>query len=90
MSQKLDSKIAVIGIDIGQNSFHIVGQGRRGPCAGSSRRGLQTLAQVTRLSRRPALTALCARRACAPAGRDEGTAARHEQRNSVKQGDFDE
>ena len=30
----------------------------------------------------------CARRACTPAGRDEGTAARHEQRNSMKQGDY--
>jgi hypothetical protein len=30
MSQTLDSKIAVIGIDIGKNSFHIVGQDRRG------------------------------------------------------------
>jgi transposase len=30
MSQKLDSKVAVIGIDIGKNSFHIVGQDRRG------------------------------------------------------------
>jgi transposase len=30
MSEKLDSKIAVIGIDIGKNSFHIVGQDRRG------------------------------------------------------------
>ena len=30
MSQKLDSKVAVIGIDIGRNSFHIVGQDRRG------------------------------------------------------------
>jgi hypothetical protein len=27
----------------------------------------------------------CARRACAPAGRDEGTAARHEQRNNLQQ-----
>src|SRR5262245_20609607 len=27
----------------------------------------------------------CARRVCAPAGRDEGTAARHGQRNSAKQ-----
>jgi hypothetical protein len=110
MSQTLNSKIAVIGIDIGKNSFHIVGQDRRGalvlrqkwsrgqvearlanlppcligmeactgahhlsrrheqcnsvpiclilaPCSGPSRRGLQTLAQVARLSRRPALTA---------------------------------
>ena len=30
MSQKLDSEIAVIGIDIGKNSFHLVGQDRRG------------------------------------------------------------
>src|SRR5438045_7679860 len=30
MSQKLNSTIAVIGIDIGKNSFHIVGQDRRG------------------------------------------------------------
>ena len=30
MSQKLDSKVAVIGIDIGKNSFHIVGQDRHG------------------------------------------------------------
>jgi hypothetical protein len=30
MSQKLDSKVAVIGIDIWKNSFHIVGQDRHG------------------------------------------------------------
>jgi transposase len=30
MSQKLDSEIAVIGIDIGKNSFHLVGQDRHG------------------------------------------------------------
>jgi hypothetical protein len=30
MSRKLNSKIAAIGIDIGKNSFHIVGQDRRG------------------------------------------------------------
>jgi hypothetical protein len=30
MSERLNSKIAVIGIDIGKNSFHIVGQDRRG------------------------------------------------------------
>jgi transposase len=30
MSQKSDSAIAVIGIDIGKNSFHIVGQNQRG------------------------------------------------------------
>ena len=30
MSQKPNSKVTVIGIDIGKNSFHIVGQDRRG------------------------------------------------------------
>jgi hypothetical protein len=30
MSQKLNAAIAVIGIDIGKNSFHIVGQDHRG------------------------------------------------------------
>ena len=30
MSHKLSSAIAVIGIDIGKNSFHIVGQDQRG------------------------------------------------------------
>jgi hypothetical protein len=30
MSQKLSAAIAVIGIDIGKNSFHLVGQDRRG------------------------------------------------------------
>jgi transposase len=30
MSRKLNSAIAVIGIDIGKNSFHIVGQDQRG------------------------------------------------------------
>jgi hypothetical protein len=29
MSQKLSSAIAVIGIDIGKNSFHIVGHDQR-------------------------------------------------------------
>jgi transposase len=30
MSQKLNSEIVTLGIDIGKNSFHLVGQGRRG------------------------------------------------------------
>ena len=30
MSQKFDSAIAVIGIDIGKNSFHVVGHDARG------------------------------------------------------------
>ena len=39
MSEKFNSEIAVIGIDIGKNSFHIVGQDRRGAwcCARSGR-----------------------------------------------------
>ena len=31
MSEKFNSEVAVIGIDIGKNSFHMVGQDRRGP-----------------------------------------------------------
>jgi len=30
MSQKSNSAIAVVGIDIGKNSFHVVGHDRRG------------------------------------------------------------
>jgi hypothetical protein len=30
MSQKLNAAIAVVGIDIGKNSFHIVGHDHRG------------------------------------------------------------
>jgi transposase len=30
MSHQLNSAIAVIGIDIGKNSFHVVGQDKRG------------------------------------------------------------
>jgi transposase len=30
MSEKVDTTIAVIGIDIGKNSFHVVGHDRRG------------------------------------------------------------
>ena len=30
MSEKLNSAIAVIGIDIGKNSFHVVGHDARG------------------------------------------------------------
>src|SRR5439155_11699680 len=45
------------------------------PCKGPSRRSLAAVEQDVRTARRPALTAL-ARGASAPAGRDEGTAAR--------------
>ena len=30
MSQTLKTSVAVIGVDIGKNSFHVVGQDRRG------------------------------------------------------------
>jgi hypothetical protein len=30
MSRKIDSTIAVVGIDIGKNSFHVVGHDERG------------------------------------------------------------
>jgi transposase len=30
MSQTLETSVAVIGVDIGKNSFHLVGQDRRG------------------------------------------------------------
>jgi transposase len=53
------------------------------PCSGPARHGLVARTRKARPARRPALTAL-ARGASAPAGRDEGTAARHEQRNSTK------
>ena len=53
------------------------------PCSGPSRRSLAVVEQDVRTARRPALTAL-ARGASARAGRDEGTTARHEQRNSAK------
>src|SRR6202035_5403397 len=53
------------------------------PCSGPSRRSLAAVEQDVRTTRRPALTAL-ARGASARAGRDEGTTARHEQRNSAK------
>jgi len=37
MSQKSSSAIAVIGIDIGKNVFHLVGQDRRGASSEMSR-----------------------------------------------------
>jgi hypothetical protein len=37
MSQKLESAIAVIGIDIGKNSFHVVGHDERGAIGRSGR-----------------------------------------------------
>jgi len=30
MSSKVNSAVAVIGIDIGKNSFHVIGQDKRG------------------------------------------------------------
>jgi transposase len=40
MSSKLNSAIAVIGIDIDKNSFHVVGHDKRGSCSISSTRRL--------------------------------------------------
>jgi transposase len=31
MSQQINARTAVVGIDIGKNSFHVVGQDTRGP-----------------------------------------------------------
>jgi len=51
MSQKLNSPITAIGIDIGKNSFHVVGHDKRGAIVlatevvarpGGSKRGLPT------------------------------------------------
>jgi transposase len=30
MSQRINARVAVVGIDIGKNSFHVVGHDRRG------------------------------------------------------------
>ena len=97
MLQKLNNEIAVIGIDIGKNSFHIVGQDRRGAIVLRQKWSRAVLRPVkawpgSAAARcKPSATANldgpCARRAFAPAGRDEGTAARHEQRNSTMQRD---
>ena len=35
MSHKLNTAIAVVGVDIGKNSFHVVGQSERGAIAAS-------------------------------------------------------
>jgi hypothetical protein len=40
VSQKLNSAIAVIGVNIGENSFHIVGQDKRGTERSRVRRGI--------------------------------------------------
>jgi hypothetical protein len=55
------------------------------PCSGPSRRGLQTLELEPRQLRRPALTVPARECPAQRAGRDEGTASRHEQRNCTNQ-----
>jgi hypothetical protein len=63
MSHKLDSAIAVIGIDIGKNSFHVVGHDKRGAIM---LRQKWSRGQVeTRLSNLPP-TPLCAERSKFP------------------------
>jgi hypothetical protein len=44
MSHKLNSGIAMIGIDIGKNSFHVVGHDKRG-AMGHDKRGAIMLRQ---------------------------------------------
>jgi hypothetical protein len=61
-SQTPNTAIAVIGIDIGKNSFHVVGHDARGglilaPCSAQSRRGLATPEPAVSQAPRPALTA---------------------------------
>ena len=56
MSHKLNSAIAVIGIDIGKNSFHVVGHDKRGAITSTpaSRRCLSWLELTSRrLTSRP-------------------------------------
>ena len=48
MSQKLESAIAVIGIDIGKNSFHVVGHDARGAGAVPSSSGKSPARSVSR------------------------------------------
>ena len=51
MSQNLNSTVAVIGIDIGKNSFHVVGQVIGMECVGAHHlsRKLKTLGHDARL-----------------------------------------
>jgi hypothetical protein len=98
MLQKLNNEIAVIGIDIGKNSFHIVGQDQRGSIVLRQKWSRAVLRPVKawpgsaaarcKPSATASLDGPCARRPCASAGRDEGTAARRKQRNSIKQGSY--
>ena len=55
------------------------------PCSGPSRRGLQTLKLGTEATATASLDGPCARCPAQRAGRDEGTASRHEQRNCTDQ-----
>lgn len=55
------------------------------PCSGPSRRSLAAAEQDARTARRPALTALCARRACARRpGRRNDRQARTKERREVR------
>jgi len=57
MSHKLNSAIAVVGIDIGKNSFHVVGQDKRGEIVLRQKwsRGQRTLSGKIRKRSRDAL-----------------------------------
>ena len=52
MSQELNSAVAVIGIDIGKNSFHIVGHDQRGAIAATMKHSGGSLPQADPVSRK--------------------------------------
>jgi hypothetical protein len=64
-----------------------VANGRQGGSSGADAGSLAN-AREARQARRPTLTVPARGAPSAPAGRDEGTAARHEQRNSAKPGGY--
>jgi hypothetical protein len=65
MSEKLNSKIAVIGIDIGKNSFHVVGHVESSTIAPGRRCGRRGRTEFDSGSR--AREGACRLRACARA-----------------------
>jgi len=59
MSQKLNSSIAVVGIDIGKNSFHVVGHDQRGAIVLRQKWWFRTLRPLTQPnSCRPCISSL--------------------------------
>ena len=52
-SQKIAGIVTTIGIDIGKNTFHLVGFDQRGPCGLFSRMGVRVIRTVTRYPASP-------------------------------------